>query len=67
MGGDGLTVAPEAKQVDLPAVEAGQVYRQTVTVTAATDGVLLLGLTVLLKHDDLTDSRAFSIPLIVDR
>ena len=66
-GGDGLTVAPGAKQVDLPAMEVGQVYRQTVTVTAATDGVLLLGLTVSLKHDDLTDSRAFSIPLIVDR
>ena len=62
-----LTVAPGAKQVDLPAMEVGQVYRQTVTVTAATDGVLLLGLTVSLKHDDLTDSRAFSIPLIVDR
>ncbi len=32
-GGDGLTVAPGANQVDLPAVEAGQVYRQTVKVT----------------------------------
>ena len=66
-GGDGLTVAPGAKQVDLPAVEAGQVYRQTVTVTATTDGVLLLGLTVSLKHDEMIDSRAFSVPLIVDR
>jgi hypothetical protein len=66
-GGDGLTVAPGAKQVDLPAVEAGQVYRQTVTVTATTDGVLLLGLTVSFKHDEMTDSRAFSVPLIVDR
>jgi hypothetical protein len=67
MGGDGLTVAPAAKQVDLPAVEAGQVYRETVTVTPAVDGVLLLGLTVSLKHDEMTDSRAFSVPLIVDR
>ena len=66
-GGDGLTVAPGAKQVDLPSMEVGQVYRQTVTVTAAADGVLLLGLTVSLKHDDVTDSRAFSIPLIIDR
>jgi hypothetical protein len=66
-GGDGLSVAPAAKQVDLSAVEAGQVYRQTVTVTATSDGVLLLGLTVSLKHDEMTDSKAFSIPLIVDR
>jgi len=28
---------------------------------------LLLGLSITLKHDETTDSRAFSIPLIVDR
>jgi hypothetical protein len=36
-------------------------------VTPTADGVLLLGLTVSLKHDDMTESRAFSIPLIVER
>ena len=66
-GGDGLAVAPGADQIDLPAVEAGQVYRQSVKVTPGTEGVLLLGLTISLKHDDLTESRAFSIPLIVER
>lgn len=64
-GGDGLTVMPEANQVDLPAVEAGQVYRQSLKVTPTAEGVLLLNLTVLLKHDDMTESRGFSIPLIV--
>jgi hypothetical protein len=66
-GGDGLTVAPGANQIDLPAVEAGQVYRQSVKVTPTADGVLLLSLTVSLKHDEMTESRAFSIPLIVER
>jgi hypothetical protein len=66
-GGDGLTVAPGTNQIDLPAVEAGQVYRQNVKVTPTTDGVLLLGLTISLKHDEMTESRAFSIPLIVER
>jgi hypothetical protein len=66
-GGDGLTVAPGANQFDLPAVEAGQVYRQSVKVTPTADGVLLLGLTIWLKHDEVTESRAFSIPLIVER
>lgn len=66
-GGDGLTVAPGANPIDLPAVEAGQVYRQSVKVTPTADGVLLLGLTVSLKHDEMTESRAFSIPLIVER
>ena len=66
-GGDGLTVAPGTNQFDLPAVEAGQVYRQSVKVTPTADGVLLLGLTIWLKHDEVTESRAFSIPLIVER
>ena len=58
---------PGANQFDLPAVEAGQVYRQTVKVTPSAEGVLLLNLTVSLKHDEMTDQRAFSIPLIVER
>jgi hypothetical protein len=66
-GGDGLTIAPGANAIDLPAVEAGQVYRQSVTVTPAIDGVLLLSVSVSLKHDEMTESRAFSIPLIVER
>jgi hypothetical protein len=64
-GGDGLTLVPGTNQVDLPAVEAGQVYRQSVKVTPTADGVLVLNLTVSLKHDDMTEARAFSIPLIV--
>jgi hypothetical protein len=66
-GGDGLTVAPGMNQIDLPAIEAGQVYRQSVKVTPTADGVLLLGLTISLKHDEMTESRGFSIPLIVER
>ena len=66
-GGDGLTVPPGTNQIALPAVVAGQVYRQSVQVTPAAEGVLLLNLTLLLKHDELTDAQPFSIPLIVDR
>jgi hypothetical protein len=66
-GGDGLTVAPGAAHFDLAAVEAGQVYRQGFTVTPGAEGVLVLGLTVSLKHDDTTETRAFSIPLIAER
>jgi hypothetical protein len=38
-----------------------------VNVTPAAEGVLLLGVTVSLKHDELTDLKSFSIPLIADR
>ena len=66
-GSDGLDLAAGAKQFELPSVAAGEVYRQSVTVTPNSDGVLLLGLTISLKHDEITESRVFSIPLIVDR
>jgi hypothetical protein len=66
-GGDGLTVAPGTSPIDLPAITAGQVYRQSVKVTPTADGVLVLSLSVSLKHAEMTESRAFSIPLIVER
>jgi hypothetical protein len=66
-GGDGLSVAPESNQAELAALETGGVYRRVLKVTPSADGVLLLGLTLSLKHDEVTDSRAFSIPLIVER
>jgi hypothetical protein len=66
-GGDGVTVAPGTTQIDLPAVESGQVYRRSVKVTPTADGVLLLNLTITLKHDEMIESRAFSVPLIVER
>lgn len=66
-GGNGLALPSGPNQIDLPAVEAGQVYRQSIKVTPNVEGVLLLSLTILLKHDEMTESRMFSIPLIVDR
>ena len=66
-GGDGMTVAAGMNQIDLPSVEAGGVYRQLITVNPSAAGVLLLNLTVSLKHDEMTESRVFSIPLIVER
>jgi hypothetical protein len=64
---EGLTVAPGTNQFDIPTAEAGEVYRQTVKVTPNAEGVLLVGVTVSLKHDDVTDQRAFSIPIIAER
>jgi hypothetical protein len=65
VGGDGLSVA--AGTINLPAVEAGQVYRQTVKVSPTAEGVLLLNLTLSLKHDEISESQAFSIPIIAVR
>lgn len=66
-GADDVSVAPDANQFDIPAEEAGEVYRETVHVTPNAEGVVLLGVTVLLKHDEIVDQRVFSIPIIAER
>jgi hypothetical protein len=65
-GSDGVDVFPDSRQLDLQAVEAGQVYRRKISVTAAAAGVFFVTLTVTLKHDEIVESRAFSVPMIVD-
>ena len=66
-GADDVSVASGASPYEIPSEEAGEVYRHTVSVTPNAEGVVLLGVTVLLKHDELVDQRAFSIPIIAER
>lgn len=66
-GADDVSVAPGANQFDIPSVEAGEVYRHTVNVTPNAEGVVLLAVTVLLKHDEVVDQQVFSIPIIAER
>ena len=66
-GADGLDASPGENQFDIPEVEAGEVYRHTLRLTPGSEGVLLVNLNVALKHDDVSDSKVFSIPVIVDR
>ena len=66
-GADDVAIAPAGKQFEIPSEEAGEVYRQTLSVTPNAEGVVLLNVTVSLKHDELLDQRAFSIPIIVER
>ena len=66
-GADDVSVAPGANQFDIASEEAGEVYRHTVSVTPNAEGVVLVGVTVLLKHDEVVDQRVFSIPIIAER
>ena len=66
-GADGLTVDPGASQLDIPATEAGEVYRHTVKITPTAEGVLLLGVKVSIKHDEVIDAKSFVIPIIAER
>jgi hypothetical protein len=65
--GEGFTLADAAGQFDIPTIAAGEVYRHTVNLLPTTEGVLLIGVTLLLKNDDGAETRSFSIPVIVDR
>ena len=66
-GGDGITVSGGAAQFDIAATQAGDVVRQTVNVTPTDEGVLLVGVSVSFKHDEITDTKAFAIPIIADK
>ncbi len=64
-GSDGLQFAAGDAEIDIPSVEAAQVYRHSIKVTPTTEGVMFVNLNVSLKHDEATDSRVFSLPIIV--
>jgi hypothetical protein len=66
-GADDVSVAPGANQFEIVSEEAGEVYKHTVSVTPNAEGVVLVGVTVVLKHDELVDQRVFSIPIIAER
>jgi len=65
-GSNGLQLAAGEDRIEIPSVDAAQVYRHTITVTPTAEGVLLLSLTVGLRHDEMTDSRIFAVPIIVE-
>jgi len=64
-GSEGLELAAGAISQEIPTVEAAHAYKESFTVIPTTEGVQLLTLTVNLKHDESSESRSFSVPLIV--
>ena len=50
---------------EFASVEPAQVYRRSIRLTPTAEGVFLLTLTVNLKHDQIADTRVFSVPIIV--
>jgi len=62
---DGLKLEPGGNQFEVAAVEAAQVYRHGIKVTPAAEGLYLLTLSVSLQHDQTSDLRVFSVPILV--
>ena len=64
-GSDGLKIDSGETQFEFPAIEAAQVYRHSIKVTPTAEGFYLLTLSVSLQHDQTSDSRVFSVPILV--
>ncbi len=62
---DGLDTSAVGAGLPFDKLAAGGSYRRSISVTPTRAGVLLLDLTVNIKHDEITESRAFSVPIIV--
>jgi hypothetical protein len=64
-GSEGVQLSSGDNQIAFATVEPEQVYRHSITVTPTAEGVSFVSLNVTLKHDEMTESRVFSVPLIV--
>lgn len=56
----------EAGAFEIPDMEPGEVYRHTLKLTPSSEGLQVVNVTVSVKHEDVNDSKVFSIPVIVD-
>ncbi|HTV95058.1 MAG TPA: hypothetical protein VME42_03630 [Steroidobacteraceae bacterium] len=62
---EGLTLAPEEARFQFQSVEAAQVYRHGIKVIPTAQGLVLLTFSVSLQHDQSSDTRVFSVPILV--
>jgi hypothetical protein len=64
-GPEALQVSAAESKFQFASVEPAQVYRRSIRLTPTEEGVFLLTLTVNLNHDQVADTRVFSVPIIV--
>jgi hypothetical protein len=64
-GSETLQIGAGENQIEFAEVEPEQVYRHSIKLTPTAEGVFLVTLNVSLKHDQMADSRVFSVPIIV--
>jgi hypothetical protein len=64
-GGDGLRLEAADQQFEFPTVEAAQVYRHSIKVMPTAGGLYFLTFAVSLQQDQSSDSRVFSVPILV--
>jgi len=63
-GTDGLRFASSG-DIALAAVDPTQAYKVTIPTTPSAEGLQQIDVNVTLTHDDVTEARSFSVPLLV--
>jgi hypothetical protein len=63
---EGFEPLPESAASPLDPMAPDEVYRRSIRVTPTKTGVLLLSLGVDLTHDEITETRQFTIPVLVE-
>lgn len=64
-GSDGLSLAADQTVVNFNDIARTRVYRSSVSVTPAAEGIYFLTVAVAFKNPDFTDTRSFTVPIIV--
>ncbi len=62
---DGVEVPKAMGEIAVPALDEGGVYRESLIVTPTKDGILLVGVNLTIKHDDIEETKGYSVPIIV--
>lgn len=65
---NGLTgfASTETSAFEIPDLEPGEVYRHTLKLTPSSEGLQVVNISVSVKHEDVNETKLFSIPVIVD-
>jgi hypothetical protein len=58
--------APDTSAFEIADMEPGEVYRHTLKLTPSSEGLQVVNVTISVKHEDVNDTKVFSIPVIVD-
>jgi hypothetical protein len=64
-GSEGLNFPSDGNDVDMAAIDPAQAYKVVIPTTPTAEGVQLMGVNLTLTHDEVTETRTFSVPLIV--
>jgi hypothetical protein len=62
---DGFDLPDGGGQFEMPEVVPGVAYPGSLTVTPSKRGIVVVNLNLSVKHDEIVETRSFSVPILV--